>query len=757
MFLLLRGNAVPTDRIQLLAVRVGLLAGPTITGWGDCPLLKAAMSSSRHCVGQGVVAAVGIVAALSAAVPAHGGDGALIADSVAEFSSGQGADNWHYGYYASAGDPDSFTELCCHDPAGGFGAWWERAATQPPWNLIWAGGQHPDETRTVRRWVSEVTGFVRVDVTTDHWLDQPGAKTVQVLYDGSVLYERTLAEGAGGPLAESVFTIVATGGFLDFTVSTNGDTTGTGTLVEAEIYRLAVIAPTVDAEVIIEVNADAGQCESTFVPAEPAVTPSCQDGIIVITPARSDGLPIDDPYPAGITRIDWTIEELGCPNESPTFEQWILVRVDGCPDCGGPQPGSGCGVHNVTQDTLFLTIQGAIDDALDGDEIVVAAGTYHETIDLLGKPLTLRSADGPQLTIIDIQGMADSVVTCAGGEGPETTLEGFTIAGGDKVGDGGAMFISQSGPTVTGCVVRDNSATGQGGGIYCTDDSHPALTGCTFTANTADGHGGGLYSTGSSLTVTGCVFAGNAALRGAGLYMLGGLEATVVNSVFSGNMAAEGAGMWIGVFDFDAVVQVTNCTFSGNTGQLGSGIWMASACESQVAVTNCILWNQVVFEPCPDRCYEYNDGVFGCGTGNINADPQFIDFDGPDDIVGTPDDDVRLLGGSPCLDAGHNWAIAGIIDTDLDGNPRFADDQATTDTGCGAPVVVDIGAHEFQGDPFPVRYGDIDGDGMVGIGDFLAVIGGWGPCPDTCCLADLDLDGFVGIAEFLIVIGNWTA
>ncbi len=29
---------------------------------------------------------------------------------------------------------------------------------------------------------------------------------------------------------------------------------------------------------------------------------------------------------------------------------------------------------------------------------------------------------------------------------------------------------------------------------------------------------------------------------------------------------------------------------------------------------------------------------------------------------------------SPLIDAGHNWAIAGITDTDLDGNPRFADD-----------------------------------------------------------------------------------
>ncbi len=694
------------------------------------------------------MAAVGFAAALTAAPTARGGDGALIADSAAEFSSVQGSGNWQYGYYASGTDLGSFTELCCYDPAGDFGAWWERAASQPPWNLVWADGQQPDETWTVRRWIAEVSGVVRVDLTTDHFSDQLGGKTIQLRDASGLLYERVLPPGAGGLLTESVFTIVAPGEPLDVAVGADGDPTGDATLVQIEIYRIAVSAPAVDAETIVEVEADPGECLSTVVPAEPAVTPGCQDGTIFITPSRSDGLAIDDPYPVGITRIDWAIEELDCPNESPTFQQWIVVRVAGCPGCGP------CGVHNVTQDVLYLTIQGAIDDADDGDEIVVAAGTYHETIDLLGKPLTLRTGDGPQVTTIDIQGMDDSVVSVVSGEGPDTVLDGFTITGSARSGDGGGMLISQSSPTVTACVLGDNEAAGQGGGVYCTAGSHPAFDGCTFVANTAGVHGGGLYSTGSSLTVTRCVFAGNTALRGAGLYLLGGPGGDVVNTVFSGNSAAEGAGVWIGVFDFDAVVQVANCTFNGNAGQLGSGMWMASACEARVDVTNCILFDQVVFEPCPDRCYDFNNGVFACGSGNVNADPLFVDPDGADATIGTADDDLRLGPGSPCADAGHNWAIAALADTDLLGEPRFAD-AAVQDTGCGTPVVVDMGAHEVQGDAVAVKYGDINGDGTVGIADFLAVLGNWGPCPDACCLADLDRDGVVGITDFLVVLGTW--
>ncbi len=66
-----------------------------------------------------------------------------------------------------------------------------------------------------------------------------------------------------------------------------------------------------------------------------------------------------------------------------------------------------------------------------------------------------------------------------------------------------------------------------------------------------------------------------------------------------------------------------------------------------------------------------------------------------------------------------------------------------------------MGAYEYQGDPFPVKFGDIDGDGAVGINDFLGLLAAWGPCPKDCCLADLDIDGDVGILDFLLLLGNW--
>jgi len=54
--------------------------------------------------------------------------------------------------------------------------------------------------------------------------------------------------------------------------------------------------------------------------------------------------------------------------------------------------------------------------------------------------------------------------------------------------------------------------------------------------------------------------------------------------------------------------------------------------------------------------------------------------------------------------------------------------------------------------------GDLDGDGVVGILDFLSLLGSWGQCPNLPepCPSDLDGDSVVGIADLLILLGNWT-
>ena len=48
---------------------------------------------------------------------------------------------------------------------------------------------------------------------------------------------------------------------------------------------------------------------------------------------------------------------------------------------------------------------------------------------------------------------------------------------------------------------------------------------------------------------------------------------------------------------------------------------------------------------------------------------------------------------------------------------------------------------------------DLDGDGNVGINDFLDLLAAWGPNPGHP--ADYDGDGNVGINDFLELLANW--
>ncbi|MBA7586756.1 hypothetical protein ES708_28761 [subsurface metagenome] len=83
----------------------------------------------------------------------------------------------------------------------------------------------------------------------------------------------------------------------------------------------------------------------------------------------------------------------------------------------------------------FHSIQSAIDAAGEGDTIIVAAGTYNETIDVATSDLTIQSVSGnPSDTTIDGSGLGvdggvtlDNVVTIANCSG--VTLSGFTITG----------------------------------------------------------------------------------------------------------------------------------------------------------------------------------------------------------------------------------------------------------------------------------------------------------------------------------------
>ncbi len=106
---------------------------------------------------------------------------------------------------------------------------------------------------------------------------------------------------------------------------------------------------------------------------------------------------------------------------------------------------------------------------------------------------------------------------------------------------------------------------------------------------------------------------------------------------------------------------------------------------------NCILWDggDEIWRsggPTIDITHSNVHGGWS-GSGNIDADPLFVDPD---------NGDYRLSAGSPCIDAGDNTAVPEGIRRDLDGNPRFV--NGTTSFQLASGPIVDMGAYEYQPD-----------------------------------------------------------
>ncbi len=154
----------------------------------------------------------------------------------------------------------------------------------------------------------------------------------------------------------------------------------------------------------------------------------------------------------------------------------------------------------------YCSIQAAIGAAGDGGEIVVAPGTYLETIDFLGKAIWLHSSDGAEVTAINAQGGASAVV-CQSAEGLNTVLEGFTITGSGNDTYGAGMKNVDSSPTVRRCTFRGNR--GDYGGGMQNGRSHAVVEHCQFSNNEATWGGGGMYNYDSHLTISNSVFRAN--------------------------------------------------------------------------------------------------------------------------------------------------------------------------------------------------------------------------------------------------------
>src|SRR6266403_238473 len=361
-------------------------------------------------------------------------------------------------------------------------------------------------------------------------------------------------------------------------------------------------------------------------------------------------------------------------------------------------------------------------------------------------------------SVVTIGGGGTVMVFIVAGAGVTLALDNVTISGGNSLGAGGAIFNSRATMTVTNSTFSGNTAAsvGDGGAIF-NNGGTVTVTTSTFSGNSASRTGGAIFNTsGGTLTVTNSTFSNNSAAADSGAIRNDG-TLTVTNSTFSNNSAATDGGA---IFNNSGSPTVTNSTFSGNSAATDGGA-IFNGSTLTVTVTNSILANSTSGGNCSvsDRGGPITDGGHNiddggtCGfTGTNCATTTGTSFCKTDPLLdpaglannGGPTQTIALEAGSPAINAANETVCAAPPVNNLD-------QRGFVRPGVGA-TNCSIGAYEFNS----ARCGDVNGDGVVNIGDALVVAQfdvGLRQCgvapfshPEVC---DVNRDGACNIGDAL--------
>ena len=291
----------------------------------------------------------------------------------------------------------------------------------------------------------------------------------------------------------------------------------------------------------------------------------------------------------------------------------------------------------------YPTIQAAIDDANDGDVIIVQPGTYEEDIRFLGKNIILTSINPADHNIVSstIIGYNGGYLTFCGTEDPNCVLSGFTV---NSViyGMDGQCFPGgekHTHATITHCVFQGNKET-CGTVIYACDG---IISNCLIADNNH------RFCVCFCPAIDACY----------GLIR----NCTIVNSQWGIEIGVPGAG----------TVTVENCIIY----RKADSIWPQIMVGQQATLN--------ISHTCLQDDLSTVEGTVNWGPGNIiGADPCFIRVGCWDlNRLGTLlQGDYHLQPDSPCINAGDPCYPYDPNETDLDGNPRIIDGR------------IDMGAYE---------------------------------------------------------------
>jgi hypothetical protein len=310
------------------------------------------------------------------------------------------------------------------------------------------------------------------------------------------------------------------------------------------------------------------------------------------------------------------------------------------------------------------TIQAGIDDAWDGDTILVAPGIYMENIDFDGKAIVLTSSGDRDSTIIQTSMAGGNTVWFVSGEDTTTVIDGLTI---DGLNVSRGIACSGSGPIIRNCNIRNCIDSKDGGGIYCLN-SWAKIRNNLIHNNHANTSGGGICVNGSGyVEISHNKILDNTASAGPGIGCVSSSSHIEIKfNLVKGNIGTLSVrgGIYIDGYNCNIINNTVVANSKGITILNGSGINI---------LNNIVASNTGGGIEPAIASVDYND-AFANGATNepgpngINLDPVFVD---------AYNNDYTLMSFSPCIDAG-------------DPDPQYDDENGTRN---------DIGAFPYGSPP----------------------------------------------------------
>lgn len=329
----------------------------------------------------------------------------------------------------------------------------------------------------------------------------------------------------------------------------------------------------------------------------------------------------------------------------------------------GLDMGNSC----LTENSPCKTIGRAIDQANSDDVILIAAGTYVETLTIANKNLTLRGAEA-KTTVVDGNGNGP-IFHLAVGADYDVTIEKMTLRNGVAASGGAISHDSNEmghvDLTISDVEIRDNSAEEFGGGIYFSRSGQLTLTNVTISGNTANAGGGILVTLSDGALLT------NVTLEG--------------NSTVDGIQDKEGGGIWINSTDFE----FKNVTIANNSADGGTGGGIFILDNNAGSLQNTILTNNTGGN-CSETLTSNGNNLSDDDTCGFLEETDLEEVDpklGTLQYKGGSIRTMPLLAESPALNSGNNVTCSDTDARGIDRPQQITCDRGAYEANCGDAIV----------------------------------------------------------------------